>query len=105
MRQLSRTGTFIVNAIVLPSGDHSSPDGLSVRCEICVVAPSASIQRTKICALPLGSPFATYATRLPSGAHCASDPCVSARGCEPSAFIIHSDVSHRSFILSTQRRV
>src|SRR5678809_323431 len=27
IRQLSFTGTFIVNAIVLPSGDHSSPDG------------------------------------------------------------------------------
>src|SRR5678810_119283 len=103
IRQLSFTGTFIVNAIVLPSGDHSSPDGASVRCEICVVAPSASIYRTKICE-PLGSPFPIYAMRLPSGDHCTSDPWTSARGCEPSAFIIQIDVSHLSFILSTQRR-
>src|SRR4051812_30885416 len=107
IRQLSREGTFMVNAIDLPSGDQSSADGDSVRCEIWVVAPSASIQRTKICEPALGSvPLrATYAMRLPSGDHCASDPCVSVRGCEPSAFISHNDVSQRSFILSTQRRV
>src|SRR5437764_14887052 len=105
MRHVSCVATLLENASSLPSGDHCSPDGLSVRCEICVVAPSASIQRTKICELPLplGSPFATYATRLPSGDHCASAPCVSARGCDPPAFLSHNDVPHRSSILATQR--
>src|SRR4051812_1821592 len=78
MRQLSLIGTFIVNAIDFPSGAHSSPDGDSVRCEICVTAPSASMYRTKIC-WPLGSPFAMYAMRLPSGDQCTSEPCTSAR--------------------------
>src|SRR5690348_7436955 len=73
MRQLSRTGTFIVNAIHLPSGDHSRLAGDSVRCEICIVAPSASIYRMKICD-PLGSPLPTYAMRFPSGDQWTSDP-------------------------------
>src|SRR3954464_7591875 len=42
--------------------------------------------------------------RFPSGDHWTSDPCTSARGCEPSAFIIQMEVSHLSFILSTHRR-
>src|SRR5205814_10163175 len=99
MRQVSRTGTFIVNAIDFPSGDHSSPDGESVTWEICVVAPSASMYRTNTC-WPDGSPFAMYATRLPSGDQCASEPCVSERGWPPSAFINQIDDSHLSFILS-----
>src|SRR5512133_2959959 len=78
MRQLSCTGTFIVNAVDFPSGDQSRRDGASVTCAICVVAPSASMYRTTIC-WPVGSPFAMYATRLPSGDQCASDPCVSER--------------------------
>ena len=56
MRQLSCVGTAIVKASCLPSGDHSSDDGASVRCVTCEVAPSASIQRTQICG-PLGSPL------------------------------------------------
>src|ERR1019366_7729779 len=67
------TGTFMVKAIVLPSGDHSSAAGVSVRCVIWLAAPSASIHRTQTCE-PLGSPLATYAMRLPSGDQRTSDP-------------------------------
>src|SRR5687767_3373661 len=103
MRHVSRLGTTEVNAIVLPSGDHSMPDGVSVRREICVVAPSASIQRTKICC-PLGSPFATYAMRVPSGDHRTSEPCTSCRARVPSVLLIQMDDSHLSLILSIHRR-
>src|SRR5258708_6420461 len=57
MRQLSLIGTFIVKAIDLPSGAHSSDDGVSVRCEIWLTEPSASMHFTKICE-PVGSPVA-----------------------------------------------
>src|SRR5262245_38399540 len=102
--QLSRYGTFMLNAIVLPSGDHRKFDGASVRRVICDVAPSASIHLTKICEPP-GSPRAMYAMRVPSGDHCTSPPSVSARFFVPSTFIIQSDDSQRSFSLSIQRRV
>src|SRR5471032_74170 len=95
-------GTFIVNASVLLSGDHSSAAGVSVTWVICEAAPSASIQRTQICD-PLGSPFATYAMRLPSGDQRTSAPCTSVRLCVPSVFMIHRLVSHLSFILSIWR--
>jgi hypothetical protein len=101
--QSSRAGTSIVNAIHLPSGDHSSPDGFSVRCVSCVTAPSASINRTKTCA-PLGSPRVTYAMRVPSGDHFASDPSRRKRFLVPSTFMIHNDVFHVSLILSIHRR-
>src|ERR1700759_1557678 len=42
--------------------------------------------------------------RVPSGDHFTSEPCTSRRGREPSAFMIHTDDSHLSFILSTHRR-
>src|ERR1035437_5757169 len=98
------TGTFMVKAIVLQSGDRASAAGASVRCVIWLAAPSASIHRTQTCELA-ASPFATYAIRLPSGDQRTSEPCTSARWCEPSAFIIQRLVSHLSFILSIQRRV
>src|SRR5919109_2879981 len=72
MCQLSLLATMAVKAMRFPSADHSRLDGVSVRCEIWVVAPSASIHRTKICC-PLGSPFATYAMRVPSGDHFTSE--------------------------------
>src|SRR5712692_10802835 len=43
--------------------------------------------------------------RVPSGDHRALEPFVRNRCFVPSAFIIHSADSNRSFILSTQRRV
>ena len=82
--------------IVLPSGDHSTSAGASVRRVICVVAPSASIYRTQICAPP-GSPGATYAIRDPSGDHFASAPFTRKRFFVPSAFMIHTDDSRLSF--------
>ena len=47
-------GTNMANPIHFPSGDHLMLRGPSVSRVTWVVAPSASIQRTKICA-PLGS--------------------------------------------------
>src|ERR1700693_5451903 len=85
MWKLSPDGTDIEKASDFPSGAHSTADGASVRCEICVTAPSASIQRTKIC-WPPGSPFAMYAMRLPSGDHFTSEPCTSDLWWDPSAF-------------------
>src|SRR6185436_18569992 len=101
---VSLLGTFALNAIDLPSGDHSRFDGVSVRCEICVVAPSASIHRTKIC-WPLGSPFATNAMRVPSGDHLTPEPSTSWRARDPSALLSQMDDSHLSFMRSIQRRV
>src|SRR6185312_2202524 len=43
--------------------------------------------------------------RVPSGDHWAPEPCTSERWWVPSAFMIQTDDSHLSFILSTQRRV
>src|SRR5262245_25412887 len=104
MCHVSFDGTLAVNAIDFPSGDHSRLDGFSVRCEICVVAPSASIQRTKICE-PVGSPLATYAMRVPSGDQCTSEPDTSWRACDPSALLNQIEDSHLSFMRSIQRRV
>src|ERR1041385_1225793 len=58
--------TSIVKASERPSGDQLRLFGVSPTCVICDVAPSASIQRTNTC-VPLGSPSAKYAMRLPSG--------------------------------------
>src|SRR5437016_745182 len=99
-----RVGTIMVNAMDFPSGAHARLAGDSVRWETCDAEPSASIHRTQICEPP-GSPLAMYAMRVPSGAHLTSAPWTSARGREPSAFMIQTDDSQRSFILSTQRRL
>ena len=96
--------TSIVNASDCPSGDQLKLDGFSFTRVTCDVAPSASIQRTKIC-VPFGSPSAKYAIRVPSGDHRALEPFTRNRFFEPSAFMIHSPESHRSSILFTQRRV
>jgi len=100
----SADGTSMPNAIDLLSGDHWIPPGPYSTWVTCVVAPSASIQRTKICA-PVGSPPRTKAMRVPSGDQRASAPLVRKRLREPSAFMIHSDASHRSFTLSMERRL
>src|SRR5439155_16055634 len=96
--------TSIVNASERPSGDQLRLEGVSVTRVTCDVAPSASIQRTKIC-VPFGSPSAKYAIRVPSGDQRALEPFTRNRFFEPSAFMIHSAESHRSSILFTQRRV
>src|SRR4051812_8286932 len=103
MLQLSFFGTNIEKASHLPSGDHSTPDGVSFSRVSCEIAPSASIHFTNSC-VPAGSPFAMYATREPSGDHRGFEPLTRKRFFVPSAFMIHSDVCHWSFILSTQRR-
>jgi hypothetical protein len=92
------------NASDLPSDDHSTSAGVSVRRVICVGAASPSMNRTQIC-VPLGSPFARYAIRDPSGDQTAFEPSTRWRLREPSAFMIQRDDSHRSFSLSTHRRV
>src|SRR5438105_12725537 len=96
--------TSIVNASDWPSGDQLKLDGFSLTRVTCDVAPSESIQRTKIC-VPFGSPSAKYAIRLPSGDQRALEPFTRKRFLEPSAFMIHRPESHRSSILFTQRRV
>ena len=53
--QVLRSSTSIENESCLPSGDHATADGVCSTRVICEVAPSASIQRTKIC-VPFGSP-------------------------------------------------
>src|SRR2546428_11526827 len=98
--QGSWSGTNIANAIALPSGDHCGLDGVSVTWVTCVVAPSASIQRTNSC-VPLGSPSARYRIRAPSGDQRAPEPFTRKRFLEPSAFIIQSADSHLSSILLT----
>src|SRR5215472_3315278 len=65
--------TSIVKASERPSGDQLRLLGVSVTRVTCDVAPSASIQRTKIC-VPFGSPSAKYAMRVPSGDQRAFDP-------------------------------
>src|SRR5437773_3476645 len=93
-------GTNIVNPIHLPSGDQPmSPTGSDTRV-ICVVAPSASMYRTKSC-VPFGSPSFRNAMRVPSGDHRGLAPFVRKRFREPSAFTIHRLASHRSSILLT----
>ena len=58
-------GTCIVNASILPSGDHATSDGGSTRPVTTAVSPVSS-QRTNSCVLPLPS-SATYASRSPDG--------------------------------------
>src|SRR5260221_4344832 len=105
MRQSSRAGTSMVNAIHLPSGDHSRLLGVSDRRVNCVTAPSASIHRTKICAFSAVGPVASgafvNAIRVPSGDHFGVAPLTRKRARVPSAFMIHSDDSHRWSLLST----
>src|SRR5262249_3986670 len=96
--------TSIAKASDLPLGDQLKLLGISLRCVTCDVAPSASIQRTKIW-VPLGSPSAKNAIREPSGDQRAFEPFTRKRLREPSAFMIHSPASQRSSILFTQRRV
>jgi hypothetical protein len=103
MLHVSRLGTNIENEIHLPSGDQSISLGDSVSRVSCVTAPSASIQRTKIC-VPLGSPGAVKAMRSPSGDQRGFAPFTRNRARVPSTFMIQSDVFQLSFILSTQRR-
>src|SRR5688572_7140830 len=96
-------GTFIRKTMFFPSGVHVMSLGDSVRRVTCVAGPSMSTYFTKICE-PRGSPSATYAMREPSGDHVGDEPLSSMRLRVPSAFMIHTDVSHLSFTLSTQRR-
>ena len=100
----ARSDTLLVNAIHSPSGDQIGLEGPRSSRVTGVTAPSASIQRTKIW-LPRGSPGATKRMRVPSGDQRAPLPSSRWRGREPSAFIIHSDDSRRSLILSTHPRV
>jgi len=102
--QLSFFGTSIRKAIHFPSGDQAMSEGDSSSRVICVTAPSASIQRTKIC-VPRGSPRARKAMRVPSGDQRGEEPSIRCRARLPSAFMIQSDEAHRSLILSTHRRV
>ena len=94
----------MVNATDLPSGAHVIFDGLCSRWVICVVAPSASIQRTQICE-PLGSPSRVNAIRVPSGDQIALEPVVRRRFFVPSVPMIQSAELRRSLTLSTQPRV
>src|SRR5687767_4861554 len=93
----------MVNAMDWPSGDHVIAAGAFSTRVIWVVAPSASIQRTKIW-FPFGSPSRVNAIRVPSGDQRGDDPSVRNRFRLPSAFMIQSDDFHSSFTLSTQRR-
>src|SRR6188508_217683 len=99
-----RCSTSAVNESCVPSGDQASPPGACSTCVTCEVAPSASIQRTKICD-PRGSPVPTYAMRSPDGDHRALEPFTRKRFRLPSAFMIHNADSRRSLILSTHPRV
>ncbi len=94
----------MANEMTLPSGAQRGSAGVSSTRVICVTAPSASIQRTNSC-VPLGSPSARKAIRVPSGDQRAFDPFTRKRWCEPSALMIHSADSHLSSSLLTQRRV
>ena len=85
--QLSSSSTSIVNAMCAPSGDQRRLPGECSSRVIWVVAPSASIQRTKICE-PSGSPDAVKAMRVPSGDQIAPDPSISSRLRVPSAFMM-----------------
>src|SRR5258706_12819151 len=101
----SAFGTSIANAIDLPSGDHFSVPGASVTRVTCVVAPSASIHRTKTW-VPLGSSaIAVYAIRVPSGDHTGPPPLTRNRFLVPSEFMIQIAFSHLSLTRSTQPRV
>ncbi len=100
----SRLGTCIWNAMCLPSGDQEMPLGDSTTRVTCDDAPSASIQRTKICDPP-GSPGARYTMRVPSGDHCAAEPFTRKRFFVPSAFMSHSADSRLSFTPSIHVRV
>src|SRR5688572_23124984 len=102
--QFVRSSSCIENASHCPSGDHSRPEAPESRRVICDVAPSASIQRTQIW-LPRGSPSAVYAMRSPVGDHVALEPLTRKRFFDPSAFMIQTDDSRRSLILSIQPRV
>ena len=102
--QGSSSSTSIVKAIWVPSGDQRRLPGDCSSRENWVVAPSASIHRTKICG-PSGSPGATNAIRVPSGDQVALAPSTSSRFLEPSEFAIHKVDSRRSFILSIQPRL
>ena len=90
--------------IIDPSGDQATFEGDCSRRVICVVAPSASIQRTKIC-VASGWPSSTKAMRVPSGDQRGAAPSSRNRFFEPSAFMIHTDEDRRSLIWSTSDRV
>ena len=94
----------MVKARRVPSGDHSTLDGLFCTRVTCVTRPSSSIQRTKIW-LPPGSPSAVKAMRVPSGDHCGEEPSTRKRFLLPSAFMIQIEDARRSLILSTSVRV
>ena len=99
MAQRSSDGTVMTKEMWVPSGDQAMSDGLSSSRVICVVAPSASIQRTKICE------SLRKAMRVPSGDQRGLDPSSRKRAREPSAFITHTDEARRSSCWSTQDRV
>ena len=91
-------------AMCSPFGDHLGDDGVTVTRVTWDTAPSAFIQRTKSCGLPLSS-AAMNRIRSPLGDQRAFPPLMRKRFRDPSASMIHSDESQRSFILSTLRRV
>jgi hypothetical protein len=113
MRSSLRDGTSMVNAIERPSGDHCASAIGSMTRVICEVAPSASIQRTKICSRPAESAPAgvptlgvvIYRMRVPSGDQRAREPRRRNRLREPSAPITQSSDCHRSAMRSTCWRV
>jgi hypothetical protein len=94
----------MVKAIWVPSGDQRRLEGPRSTRVICVVAPSASIQRTKIWE-PDGWPGAVNAMRVPSGDQTGEDPSRRYRIRDPSAFMIQMPEYRRSFTLSTPPRV
>ena len=96
--------TVIVKAIDSPSGDQDGRPGVRSTRVTCVIAPSASIHRTKICD-PSGSPSATKAMRSPLGDHRAPEPSTRKRFREPSAPMIQSDDLRLSCTLSIHSRV
>ena len=85
------------------SGAHRICDGGFSSRVIRLSAPSASIQRTKICGPP-GSADRVKAMRVPSGDQRAPAPSVRNRFREPSAPMTHSSVRMPSVIASTNRR-
>jgi hypothetical protein len=97
-------GTTILNPSDFPSGDQRTSLGAWLVRVTCIVAPSASMYRTKICGGLPGSGSARYAIRVPSGDHTGSEPLTRNRCAAPSAAITQSADSHASFVRSTVRR-
>src|SRR5437016_14553228 len=90
--------TSIVNASERPSGDQLRLLGVSVTRVTWDVAPSASIERTKIC-VPFGWPAAKKAIRVPSGDQRPLEPVTRSLFLGPSAVMIHHHAYLRRAVL------